>query len=320
MKMRRTGLLLALLLAIGLVAACGDDDDEGGEATEEGTGEEVSEEAADGPTIRLVPQNFAESETLTHVYGQYLEAKGFDVEVQEPSGFREQVYPALEEGSADVVIDYAGSAASYLAPDSEPSADSDETYERLTTALEDTSAEALEYSPAEDANALVVLAEFAEENDLTTISDLAEIDDEVVFGSSAECVEREDCLLGYTDPEIYGFEFANTVVVDYGPPLAEGLLSGELDAVQYQTTAPEIDSGDFVVLEDDEGMLSADNVVPVVRSELLGEYDEELVDAVNELSALLETEDLIGWNVRTDIDKDDPIDVATDWLEEEGLV
>ena len=35
---------------------------------------------------------------------------------------------------------------------------------------------------------------------------------------------------------------------------------------------------------------------------------------IDELSALLTTEDLIGWNVATDIDKEEPADVATAWL------
>lgn len=323
MRTKTSRVLLAVLLAFGLLAAaCGsDDDDDGGTASGDTTDDQASEvEGTDGPTIQFVPQDFAESETLTQVYAQYLEAQGFDVAVQDASGFRDQVYPLLEAGDADVIIDYTGSAARFLVPDTEASPEADEMYDQLTEALTETSAEALDYAEAEDANALVVLASFADDNDLETISDLAEIGDQVVFGSSAECVEREDCLLGYTDPEIYGFEFARTVVVDYGPPLAEGLRSGELDAVQYQTTAPEIESGDFVVLEDDQGLLQADNIVPIVRSELLGEYDDALVDAFNDVSDSLTTEDLVGWNVRTDIDKEDSSVVAEEWLSEEGLV
>jgi osmoprotectant transport system substrate-binding protein len=165
-----------------------------------------------------------------------------------------------------------------------------------------------------------VLKSFAEENDLETISDLKAIDDQVTFGASAQCLTRTDCLLGYQDPAIYGLKFKDVKTIDYGPPLAAGLENDSLQAVQYQTTAAEIESGDFVVLTDDKGMLSADNVVPIIRTATVEEFGEDLTAAINELSAELTTEDLIGWNARTDIDKEDPATVAEDWLTEKGLI
>ncbi|MEO6987098.1 MAG: ABC transporter substrate-binding protein [Aquihabitans sp.] len=303
---------LALLAAFALVlAACGSDSDgaakDDGASKGDGGGEKVS--------LSLRPQDFAESVTLTEVYAQFLATKGYDTSVQKPDGaFRDGVYPALEDGEADIVIDYTGSAATFLDPAGTPSADPDETYDRLVASLGD-NLEVGAFSPAEDKNALVVLKSFAEEHDLTTISDLATVPD-VVFGGSAQCMEREDCLLGYQG-DTYGLTFKSVKTLDYGPPLAAGLKSGDIDAAQYQTTAPEIASGDFVVLEDDKGLLSADNVVPIVAAK---KSDADLLAALDELSKQLTTEDLIAWNVRTDIDKDDPVDVATDWLEEKGLI
>ncbi len=265
--------------------------------------------------LTLRPQDFAESETLTEVYAQFLKAKGYDTSVQDRDGaFREGVYPALKDGEADIVIDYTGSAATFLDETGTPSPDADETYDRLTAALGD-ELTAAAYSPAEDKNALVVLKSYAEENSLTKISDLGNVDG-VVFGGSAQCIEREDCLLGYQG-DTYGLTFADVKTLEYGPPLAAGLESGDIDAAQYQTTAPEIESGDFVVLEDDKGLLSADNIVPIVRAEVA---DEELIAALDELSNQLTTEDLIGWNVKTDIEKEEAVDVATSWLEDKGLI
>ena len=84
---------LALVLALGLTAAaCGSDDSGSSSDTTDSTAE-----AIEGSTIRFAPQDFAESKTLTEVYAQYLEAQGFDVEVQPASGFRDQVYPGPGE-------------------------------------------------------------------------------------------------------------------------------------------------------------------------------------------------------------------------------
>ena len=320
MRTSRWRLLLALLVPfVLLVAACGDDksDDSSGSGSGSGSG---TEPAAPDTTIRIVPQDFAESVTLSQVYAQYLESKGFKVEVQDASGFRDIVYPALEDDKADLIIDYTGSAATFLDETGTPSADPQETYTRLEKSIGDKPIQALEYSPAEDKNALVALKSFADENSLTKISDLKAIESEIVFGGSAQCLEREDCLLGYQNPDIYGLSFKDVKTLEYGPPLAAGLKSDDLQVAQYQTTAAEIESGDFVVLEDDKGMLSADNIVPVIRTDIAEEFGADLTDAINELSTKLTTEDLIGWNARTDNDKDDPADVATEWLQSKNLI
>src|SRR3954465_10381113 len=121
MRTSRWRLLLALLIPFALlVAACGDDQnaDSPGSGSGSGTGS-----TAEGSTIRLVPQQFNESQTLTEVYGQYLEAKGFKVDIQDASGFRDVVYPALDSDKADLLIDYTGSAARFLDDKSTPSSD-----------------------------------------------------------------------------------------------------------------------------------------------------------------------------------------------------
>jgi osmoprotectant transport system substrate-binding protein len=316
---RRRRALIALVMVLGLLAgACGDkgstssddgDDDSGG------GGGEKSEE-----TIRLAPQDFAESKTLTEVYGQFLESKGYTVEIQPAKGFREQVYPGLRDGAIDMIIDYTGSAAGELDPDGTPSADSEETYARLETALKDEGLIAYDYSEAEDKNALVMLKSFADENGITTISDIKPIQDQIVLGGAADCATRTDCLLGYQDPGIYGITFKEFKALEYGPALTAALDANEIQAAQYQTTAPAIETGEFVVLEDDKGLLSADNIVPVLRGETAVVHGEDLKAACDELSEKLTTEDLIAWNVATDVDKEEPADVAEKWLEESGLL
>ncbi len=308
-RSRWRGPLLLLAVFTLLLSACGEKkSSDGGAATS----------SASTTKISLRPQDFAESVTLTEVYAQYLNSKGFDTEVQKADGaYREGVYPALEQGKADLIIDYSGSAATFLAPKGTPSPDPAATYTRLTDALKAKKLEASAYSPSEDKNALVVLKSFADKNSLTKISDLSKVQDQVVFGGSAQCIERADCLLGYQDAKYYGLKFKSVKTLDYGPPLAAGLASGDIQAAQYQTTAPEIDSGKFVVLEDDKGMLSADNIVPIFTAKVAS---KKLISALDALSAKLTTKDLIKWNVATDIDKEEPKDVATAWLKDSGLL
>jgi osmoprotectant transport system substrate-binding protein len=314
--MRRLQSMVAILAVLALAgAACGGDD--GGNGAGGAGGDDV--EAVEGPVIRIAPQQFAESQTLTEVYAQYLRANGYDVRVLDALGFREVVYPGLRSGGIDMIVDYIGGAQVELAPDAEASADSDEVYANLEEPLAEMDATALEFTPAESRDAILVRADTAEELGLTTISDLAGQAGDLTFGSSSECVSRPSCLPAYTD--VYGIDFGRTVTLDYGPPLADGLRAGELDVILYQTTAPEIEQDGFVVLEDDEGVQLAQNITPILRDEILDAYgDSDLVDLLNELTARIETDDLIGWNARTDVEFDDPSQVAADWLRDEGLI
>jgi osmoprotectant transport system substrate-binding protein len=306
---------LALTLAVGLIgalAACGDDDDSG----TEGTGDEPT--AVEGPTIRIAPQDFNEAKVLTEVYAQYLEAEGFDVDLQAPNGFRDQVYPDLEADDLDVIIDYTGSAVRFLNPDADVPSDPDAAHAALLTELGAKGLAAGNYAQAEDKNALVALKTFTDENEITNISDLAKLGSVKLVGAE-DCRNRADCLLGYTDPAIYGLTVDFTAVA-YGPPLVEALDAGTAHVAQYGSTAPDVASGKLVVLTDDKGILPADNVVPVFRAAIDEEYDGALAAALDDLSALITTEDLLEWAVATDVDFEEPADIATAWLEEKDLL
>ena len=290
-------LLLAMALAV-VMTACGDGD---------------GDSAVDGPTIRLRGQDFSEAVTIAEVYGQYLQAKGYDVEILTPAGFRTEAIDGLRNDELDLIVDYIGGSLTALAPDAATSADPDEVVAIIGPAYEDIGATLLDYSPAVDGDAFVVRGD----SPASTISDVAELG--YVFGASAQCFERPQCFLGYTDPAIYGITFSDTVTIEFGPLLGEALAAGEVDAVVWNTTAPQITEQGFKVLEDDQGLHPAQNIAPIVSTDLLNEYGDQLRNDLNELSALITTDDLLAWNTETDIAKRESDDVASEWLEAEGL-
>jgi osmoprotectant transport system substrate-binding protein len=300
---------LAAVAAVGVLALAGCSDNGSDDASSGGDsgGDAASE------TIRISSQDFSEQKTLAEVYGQYLEAQGFTVDIQEPIGTRTQIYAALADDKVDLVLDYQGSAVVELGGTA--TGDADETHEALVTLLEEQDLVAGARSEAANANALVALTSWAEENGVTTISDLADVEGPLTLGGAPECAERPDCLVGYTgDPYGLTLEFK---AVDYGPPLVAALEANEIQLAQYGTTAPEISQGTVVVLEDDLELQSAENIVPVLRSAV---DSDDLREALDTLSAAITSDDLSAWNQATDVDKDDPADVAQAWLEEQGLI
>jgi osmoprotectant transport system substrate-binding protein len=291
-------ILLAMALAV-VMTACGGGDDE--------------DSAVDGPTIRLRGQDFSEAVTIAEVYGQYLQAKGYDVEILTPAGFRTEAIDGLRNDELDLIIDYIGGSLTALAPDAATSANPDEVVAVIGPAYTDIGATLLDYSPAVDGDAFVVRGD----SPANTISDVADLG--YVFGASAQCFERPQCFLGYTDPAVYGISFSDTVTIEFGPLLGEALAAGEVDAVVWNTTAPQITEQGFKVLDDDLGLHPAQNIAPIIATDVLDAYGDQLRNDLNELSALITTNDLLAWNTETDIAKRESDDVAAEWLEAKNL-
>lgn len=310
---RRTARLLLPLAAVALVAAgCATDD--GDTATDTDT--EATEEAAapDGPTIRVRGQDFSESVTIAEVYGQYLQAQGYDVEILTAAGFRDEAVTALESAELDLIIDYIGGSQAQLAPDAAPSSDPNQVIETITPLYEQIGATVLDFATAENIDAFVVRGE----EEASAISDVP--DGEYVFGASAQCFERPQCYVGLTSPDFYGIEFAGEQTLEFGSLLGEALAAEEVDAVVWNSTAPQIDAEGFKILTDDLGLFPAQNIAPIIRTEVLDAYGDQLTEDLNALSGQITTEDLVAWNTETDIELRESDEVAAEWLAEQGLV
>lgn len=315
----------AATMAIGLLAtACGSDDggdsgsDTGSDSGTETTdgSEPAGDVPDDGPTINVGSFGFNESVILAEIYAQVLDANGYPVETTLNIGTRELVFPELREGNINLLPEYAGSALS-VGFGGEPTSDLDATLTALASEFEPDGIEVLEAAPGEDKNVFVVTQAYADDNGLTTISDLADLDS-VSFTGPPECEERQTCYAGLVD--VYGLDNLSFEVEPEGATRVANLESGSVDMTLLFSTNPVIASSGLVPLEDDMGLIAAENIVPVVRGEVIEAYGDDLVTLLNEVSALITTEVLIDLNSRVEIDAENPDDVAAAFLSESGLV
>ena len=74
------------------------------------------------------------------------------------------------------------------------------------------------------------------------------------------------------------------------------------------------------VLQDDKGLFPPDHAVPVVRTDFLNKAGGDFTSLVNKISAAITTEAITALNGKVDLDKDDPADVAKQWLQDKGLL
>jgi osmoprotectant transport system substrate-binding protein len=312
---RRLRLLLALVAALALFgAACGDD----GDGDDDSTAAEEEGGAPEGPAITIGAQDFGESAILAEIYKQRLESEGFDVSIQRLGGFRDIEIGAFDGGDINFAPEYAASLLEFLNENKgEATNDVQDTVDKLQTYLDEKRLTALEPSDAIDRNQFVVTEATSDEVGLTMLSDL-EGKADLTIGGPADCETNAYCIPGLQ--RVYGVDLAGGfTALDSQTAIADALEADEIDIGVIFSTSPEIARSGLVVLEDDQQMLAADNIVPVVTDELVQAYGDELANVVDEVSAALTTEELIELNERQGIDQEDPDVVARDWLEENDL-
>ena len=272
------------------------------------------------PLIQLASFDFPESEILGELYGQALRQHGFPVEEVVQLGAREVVGPALEQGKVDMVLEYLGSALNFL-NDRDRVATSDPalTHARLEQAFAPRGVSVLGYAPAQDRNGFVVSGDLARRHNLQTVSDLAPLAPQLSFGGPPECPQRPLCLKGLQDH--YELRFARFEAMPSRAVTAAALDTGEIDVGMIDTTDPNLvkPEADLVLLEDDRRLQPAENVVPVVRRELLDVYGPPLVRLCNSVSAQLTTADLTRLNLQV-ADGQPAAEAASGWLRAHTII
>jgi osmoprotectant transport system substrate-binding protein len=73
---------------------------------------------------------------------------------------------------------------------------------------------------------------------------------------------------------------------------------------------------ELVALDDDKGLQTVDNIIPAVNAKA---STPQLLDALNEVSAALDTDKLIALNKQVDVDRKTSPNVAKEFVETEGV-
>lgn len=318
--LRRSTLLAGLVGASLALAACGGGGDDGDPFAEETNG---SGGGGSGETIVVGGANFTEMQIMQQMYVLLLEDAGYTTDTVTAEN-RELYFPEIGDGAIDVIPEYAATLAEFLnlganGSDAEliATADAAETVEAMRPLAEELGVEILEPAEAASQNGFAVSAAFAEENGLTTLSDLGALGEPVVLAATEECPERPFCAPGLT--ETYGVDITEVLPTGFSSPQTkQAVQSGEAQLGLVGTTDATLEQFDLVALEDDQQLQLADNLVPAVNAETAA--DSGVVDALNSLAGELTTDDLAQLNAQVDAERQQAADVARAWLEERGLI
>jgi len=305
--------LLAVALAIA-VSACGSSDKSSSSSSSSST--PPSGQPGKGkPAITLGAKNFTEEFILGQLYKQALEAKGFKVTLKNNIGSSEIIDKALTSGKVDVYPEYTGVIDTELAHNNKRATSAEQTYQRAKKFEEGRGMTILEKSPGFDADVNVVKPEYAKKHGLKSTADLKKVKG-VKFGAPPENKTRFQGAVGMK--KVYGLDFKFV-------PLAIGLRyqaldSGKVDVIAGFTTEGQlVDKSKYQTLTDPEGIFGYQNIAPVVDEKKLDKWGPGFTATMNAVTAKLTNEALAKMNGAVDLDKQKPAEVASKFLEANGL-
>jgi osmoprotectant transport system substrate-binding protein len=306
--LRLAAVAVAAAVAAPLLVGCS--------SSSSGGSDPLAGKKASGGTVVVGSNNFAESTVLAYIYGETLKSKGIKVSYKLNIGTRETTYGMMKNGTLTVLPEFNGALLSYLDP--KAVAKTAAATDSAITAKLDPKLTVLKDSPAEDKDSVTVNAATAKKYHLTsssTIADISKISKDLVIGGSPEFQTRQQGLVGLKSE--YGVVPKSFKALDAGGPLTESALkSNNVQAADIFTTDPTISSAKFVTLQDPKSLFGFGNVLPLVYKSGLTQAG---VDALNAVSAKLDTAKLLDLDTQVQTDKKDPLAVAQAWLKSIGV-
>jgi osmoprotectant transport system substrate-binding protein len=271
-------------------------------------------------TIVVGGKNFTEQLLLAEITGQYLSAKGYEVELKTGMG-TSLVREALENKQIDLYWEYTGTAFLNFHKNKFANQPAEEIYASVKAEDAKIGIVWLNPSAANNTYALAVRQADAESKGLRTLEDLAaklNAGEELTFGCNIEFYARDDGLKPLQNA--YGFKFPRSDVKRMESGLVyKALKDGDVDVGLVFATDGRIPAFNFVVLEDTKNHFPAYAITPTVRKETL-DANPELADQLNKLSALFDDATMSALNAEVDVDKKSVTEVALNFLKTNGLL
>ena len=316
-NVRRTA---ATLLAAGtllLASACGAGDD----LSSGSSGSASPSGGASKGAVAIASQSFSEAALVAEMYKELLAHAGYQPSVKLVD--TRDAYMATFPGKVDIVPEYVGGIVNFLnslahGDRAKPfeAGDGEQLARQGKKLLDDAGITLLDQSSATDTNAFFVTKKYAQDNDVSDLSDLK--GKKVVLAAASDCAGRLDCESGLT--KNYGIDVTKLLPLGYATDQTyKSVLDGESQLGETSTTDGTLDSQGLVVLQDDKKIQPAQNLVPAVSSDFLAAHPD-VADVLDPLMQALTTEKLTALNAKISVDREKTADVAHEFLTDEGLL
>lgn len=269
---------------------------------------------AGADTIRVGSKNFTEQHVLAEIYAQAFEAEGIKVQRKLNLGGTLIAHRAMLENQIDFYPEYTGTMLLAVLKE-KVMTDSDAVYQRVKIAYAALNLAVLDQAPVNNTYVMVMMPEQAKKHDVATLSDMATQSQEWVLGAGPEFRDREDGIPGLK--QTYGMNFKNDQQLAIGLRY-RALKDNQVQVVNGYATDGMISAMGLIRLKDDKHLWPPYFVVPVVREEVI-KKNPRVAEVANKVSAMLNDEIMSHLNYLVDGEKQEPADVAQDFLKSKGI-
>ena len=273
-------------------------------------------EAPQGGTVHMATKSMTEQFILASMMKTLIE-QDTDLTVKLTEGVgggTMNIQPAMVKGEFDFYPEYTGTGWNNVLK--MQGLYSEALFEQLVAGYKELGMSWVGMLGFNNTYGIAVRTEIAEQYNLKTLSDLAAVAPQLVFGANYDFFERLDGFDALC--QAYGLKFKNTVDMEMGLKY-DAIRQKEIDVVNAFTTDGQLSSSNVTVLADDKGFYPSYMCGFVVRDEVLAAHPE-LLDVFKKVENILTDEKMAAMNYQVEVEGQDPEAVATNFLKEAGLV
>lgn len=272
-----------------------------------------------GGTITIASKDFTEQKVIANMVSELIEHKT-DIKVDRKFGLggTHICFTAIKNGDVDMYIEYTGTAKMSLLKDKNIDWNNGTVYDLVKENLKkEYDVETLNRLGFNNSYALAVTKKVSEKYNIKTISDLAKVADKLRFAVGTEFNERKDGLQPLK--ELYNFTEKSKKVLASSSLKYVAIDNDEADVIDAFATDGLLKKFDLIRLVDDKKFFSPYDAVPIIESKTLKKYPE-LEKIIGVLGNVLNDDVMTELNYRVDENKENPKNVALDFLKTNGLI
>ncbi|MGB0096108.1 MAG: glycine betaine ABC transporter substrate-binding protein [Solirubrobacteraceae bacterium] len=316
---RRVGLAAAAVTLVLGVASCGGSS--GSSSTADAHDNLIHSNPANRTTtITVGSKNFTEEFILGQIYGQALKAAGYKVKTRLNLGSEKVALKAITDAQISGYPEYTSTALGsfFHVPANKIPSHAVQAYNEAKADLAKEGIVAYPPTPFADSNAVGTLTTTAQKLGLKNISDLTGKSQDLVLDGSPECRVRSDCLVGLETN--YGLRFKQFKPVAIGRRYAV-LDHGEASlSILFTSDAQLASSTKYTILNDDKGLIPPGNVIFLASKTVADRAGPDFGATIEKVQSNLTLPVIQELNSRVDIGKQDPAEVAHQYLKSLGYV
>ncbi|PPG00470.1 MULTISPECIES: glycine betaine ABC transporter substrate-binding protein [unclassified Rathayibacter] len=311
MKKRTVVIVAAAVSSVAALSGCSGGASQGSG----GAGDELS-----GLSGEIGSKDFSEQYILAHITTDLLNAHGADLEANTKLVGSANVRQALENKDFVGYWEYTGTSWITYNGNTSPIPGAEAQFAAVKEADAKKDIAWLDPAPLNNTYAFAIRSSEAEELGVKSLSDVAKLPaDEQTFCIESEFSTRDDGWPGLKTA--YGLDVpdSNVTLLDTGVIYTATQKGDDCNFGEVFQTDGRISALDLTVMADDQQFFPVYQGGFTLQQSVLDEYPA-IADVMAEVSPLLTTEEMQKLNARVDVDGEDPEDVASEWLDEQGLL